>query len=66
MTEFEVLSIHPETKSAELMQFADRASAEAHKQRAERERRLLVEIISSQEEHEAWLQKAKQIIAAES
>jgi hypothetical protein len=63
MTKFEVLSINPETKSLERMPFQGREAAESHRQRAEREGRLLVEIISSPEEHEAWQQKSRTVLS---
>lgn len=64
MTNHTVLSVNPETKTLELMPYERLGDAESQQQRAIREGRLLVEIVDTREKHEAWEQKAKQLIAS--
>lgn len=63
MTRFEVLSIHPQTKSPERMPFATHEEAKRHKRRTEAGGRLLVTIVSSLQEREEWRQNTKALLA---
>jgi hypothetical protein len=64
MKTFEVLCINPGTKSPELMLFETKAEAQSHKRMAEGRGKLLVEIISSAEEHEEWRHRAMELVSS--
>jgi hypothetical protein len=62
VTNFEVLSINPKTRSRERMPFATIEEAESHQRRAQAEGRLVVEIVSSPAEFKEWHEKTKAAI----
>jgi len=64
MANYTVLSVNQKNQSPELMPYERLGDAESQQQRAIREGRLLVEIVDTREKHEAWEQKAKQLIAS--